>query len=341
MPRKKHDFTATEIKAGVFLLAAAVVFALFVGIVTNRLPSVSGKDFVVYFQDTGGLDEGADVRFGGFKVGRVNSIGLDPENQSRIRVGITVQDSVPVNEASEVLITSVTLTSARHVEIKTGESDAPLLVAGSVIPAKDGGLFSGVDAITQRVADLLEDVQTLIGVEAQQAVDEATGEPGELVTVAKLMSNVENILTEGEGLAVDIRSVVTDHRPDIDAVFEGIQGITDSATDIVSAVEDILQENRGNLSATTANVRAATDSLAPIMEDARALSGRIDGLADALQSTLDYATTFSNDASGLLGDNRPAMDDLVHELSEAVRYLKIFARTLAESPQSLVIGKPN
>jgi len=302
---------------------------------------VSGKTFVVYFQDTGGLDEGADVRFGGYKVGRVNAIGLDPEDQSRIRVMLTVAEGVPVNEDSEVLITSVTLTSARHVEIKTGSADAPLLAAGSAIPAQDGGLFSAVDTIAHRVAALLEDVQALVGVEAQQAIDEASGEPGELVTIAKLMKNVENILEEGEGLAMDVRSVVTDHRPDIDAVFEAVRGVTDTAQDIVAAVESIIDENQADIRAAVGNVRETTDNLGPIMADARALSGRIEALADALQNTLDFASVLSQDAAGLFGDNRPAVDDLVHELSEAVRYLKVFARTLAERPQSLVVGKGN
>lgn len=341
MPRKKHDFTATEIKAGVFVLAAAAVFILFTGVVLNYFPVVSGKPFVVYFQDTGGLDEGADVRYGGYKVGRVNSIGLDPANQSRIRVEITVADDVPVNEDSEVLITSVTLTSARHVEIKTGSPDAPRLAAGSVIPAQDGGLFTAVDTIAHRVAGLLEDVQTLVGVEAQQAVDEATGEAGELVTVAMLMTQVEDILEKGGSIAGEIDDVVTVHRKDIESVFEGIEGITGTAQDIVASIDGIIGENRGDIRAAVGNVREATDGLGPIMDDARALSGRIDSLADALQNTLDYATVLSGDAAGLLGDNRPAMDDLVHELSEAVRYLKIFARTLAERPQSLVVGKGN
>lgn len=341
MPRKKHDFTGTEIKAGIFFIAAVAVFILFFGVVTNQLPRATGKTFVCYFQDTGGLDAGADVRYGGYKVGRVTAIQLDPEDQSRIRVELTVDETVPVNEDSEVLITSVTLTSARHVEIRTGSSAAPLLAAGSVIPAKDGGLFTAVDVIADRVAGLLEDVQALVGVAEYTEAANGDTAPEELTTVAQLFKSVDTILLEGEGLAGDIRGIVSDRRPDIDAVFESIRGVAETAQEVVSAVDEIVGENRDDIRATVANVRSTTEELGPIMAEARAVAERVDALADALQQTLDFAVVLTGDAAGLLGDNRAAVDDLVHELGEATRYLKLFARTLAERPQSLVLGRGN
>jgi len=56
----------------------------------------------------GGLEPGATVRYaGGPKVGRVDSIRLDPQNPARLDVVFTVQSDLPVKTDSNVKIMSM------------------------------------------------------------------------------------------------------------------------------------------------------------------------------------------------------------------------------------------
>ena len=78
MPAKKNNFTATEIKAGVMVLASLLVMVFFVAAMRG---CGSGNEkmnrFSADFSSIIGLNLGADVRFGGVKAGKVLEIQRD------------------------------------------------------------------------------------------------------------------------------------------------------------------------------------------------------------------------------------------------------------------------
>ena len=91
MPVEKRNFTVTEIKAGIFVLAAALTLVGFVVVI--RGCGLGGEEvnrFTASFASINGLDLGAEVRFGGVKVGKVTEIEPDPEDRSQILVGFQV-----------------------------------------------------------------------------------------------------------------------------------------------------------------------------------------------------------------------------------------------------------
>lgn len=87
MAAKKDNFTATEIKAGVFVLVSIVILVALVAAIRGCRPrDISAKFYTASFTDIGGLNQRADVRFGGVKVGRVTAIEPDPDDRAMIRV---------------------------------------------------------------------------------------------------------------------------------------------------------------------------------------------------------------------------------------------------------------
>ena len=87
MPAKQHDFTATEIKAGILVLVSFFILVGFLVAIRGCRPQdESAKTFYAVFTDISGLNRGADVRFGGVRVGKVIAIEPDPEDRARIRV---------------------------------------------------------------------------------------------------------------------------------------------------------------------------------------------------------------------------------------------------------------
>src|SRR6202790_3826687 len=80
--------------AGGILLAA--VFAI------NGAFSNSAKTYHAHFQFAGGLEPGATVRYsGGPKVGRVESLRIDPQDPSHIDLAFSVQPAVIVKTDSK------------------------------------------------------------------------------------------------------------------------------------------------------------------------------------------------------------------------------------------------
>ena len=330
MPAKKHNFTGTELKAGALVLVSVTVLILFIAVIKGIRPPEKTRIFHAYFKDTAGLNKGADVRFGGAKVGRVNAITLDSADQSRIRVEAQIAENVPVNEKSKAYITQISLTAEMHLEITTGDKDAALLKDGGEIGLGAGGMFAQAQAF-------LDDAKELMGV--QEAKEKAQAAQEEMVTVASIFNTVDKTIEGGSDLVDDIRGVVGDTKDDVSKVLAKIQDIEDSSKTLISDLNGMLGENRASIKGALEGVQGIVEDVRPIVERVKGVSDRLDEMAAALQATLDNAKSLSGDTQGLIENNRPVIEDIVLDLRETVRYLKDFSRTMAEQPEAVIRGK--
>lgn len=337
MPAKKHNFTLTEIKAGVMVIVSLAVLGLFVAAITGMRPPEKVRKFNVYFKDTAGLNKGADVRFGGTKVGRVNAIELDPTDKTRLRVEAAVREGIPVNEKSEAFITQITLTSEKHLEITTGEAGVPLTADNGEIKSRAGSLFDQADELVAKVQARLDDVKELMGVEKAKQKEAATGE--EMATVASIMKTVDSAVQKGEGLVGDVRDVVSEKKADVTAILDKVKDLEDEAKKLVTDVDATLAENRESIKGALGGVKDIVEEAKPIIERVASLSDRLDEIADLLEGTLKNTEGLTGEAGGLIADNRPAIEDIIIDLRETVRYLKTFSRTMAEQPEAVIRGK--
>ncbi len=337
MPAKKHDFTGTEIKAGLLVLVSFAMLGVFLAAITGMRPPEETNTFYVKFTDTSGLNRSADVRFGGTKVGKVVEIALDPEDHSKLRVEAQVHKDVPVNKKSEAFITQTTLTSEMHLEITTGEKGAEILQSGGEIEQGAGGLFGQAEGLAQDVGKTIKMVNEILGVDKAKE-KEARGE-GEMVTVPDLFESLDVALKKGQGLVGDVRDVVAERKGDVEGIMKKVQEVEDSAKKLLDDVNDVLAENRESIQGAVSGVDAIIADAEPIVARVSDLSGKLEELADSLQGTLDNAQSVTGEAGGMVSDNRPVVEDIVLDLRETVRNLKTFSRTMAEQPQAVIRGK--
>lgn len=113
--------------AGLFtlaLLAAAVAAVLWFG--DKR--EVTLDYLVVTQQNVSGLSEQGQVRYRGIRVGRIESIRLDPQNARDILIRISIARDVPVTRATVARIGYQGMTGIAHVQLDdNGDDPAPLL----------------------------------------------------------------------------------------------------------------------------------------------------------------------------------------------------------------------
>ena len=328
MPAKKHDFTAAEIKAGVLVLSSIVVFAGFLAVIQGYRPPSEEHVFVCHFNDTLGLNKGADVRFGGLKVGRIRSIEADPDQREKIRVEAVVPPELHVNEESIAYVSQTTLTAEKHLEVTTGAPDAPLLADGAEIPVREGGLLDQAGQLAGTIQSAIHDVQALLGVEKAQRESES----GELkTTIATIMDDLDVAVEEGTGLVTDARDAVSQYRDDIDEILQRVKDVSASTDDLMTDIQGAIGESKGDL-------QAALKKVPPILDRVGSVSEELDSIVASLQETLDNAVLLSGEANGALVDNRPVLDDTLIDLRETVRHLRDFSRTISEEPQSVIRG---
>ena len=331
MAAKQHEFTATEIRAGALVLVSLLILIVFVAAVRGcRPPDESAKTFYASFSDIGGLNRGADVRFGGVKAGRVTAIEPDPDDWSRIRVTAEVRGDVPVNHGSVAGVGQVTLTTEKHLEISTGDGGQPLHDSGDTLTTRTAGGFldmPDLEGVSKRLEAALDGVITLLGVERarEQSPD---GEP-ELVDMARLFGSLEATLDQSTVAVQGVNSVIAENRAGLQEVVTRLIALEKAATELVGQLDATIAENRQPLHSSAVNLQRLTAEMSQSVEE----------MSATLQRTLQYLEDVGGNTSDLVERQRPTIDEILLNLQETTRNLKEFSRTLSERPEAIIRGK--
>lgn len=325
MPAKQHDFTATEIKAGIMVLASLIVLVGFLVAIRGCRPKdEAAKTFYAVFTDISGLNRGADVRFGGVRVGKVTAIEPDPDDRARIRVTTVVEGYVPVNHGSIATIEQVTLTTEKHLEISTGGAEQPLHESGDLLTSSGGGgLFDvpDLEGVTTRLETMLDGINALLGVSGPESdVDDPAA-----VDLAEVLASLKTTLDEGAETARSAGAVIDDNRAGIEEIVTRLAALEEAATEFMAQLNGVIEENRGSIHESFDNLEQ--------------LTGELNKRVDELTATLKYFQDLGGNSSDLLDDQRPTIEEMLLNLQETTRNLKEFSRILADQPDALIRGK--
>ncbi|MGI9491091.1 MAG: outer membrane lipid asymmetry maintenance protein MlaD [Geminicoccaceae bacterium] len=115
---------------GAVVLAVAIAF-FYYAYKSNNGSSSSGYDLFAQFDRIDGLDNGADVRIGGIKVGSVTKQTLDPATY-RAKVDFTVQDNVELPLDTSAAVMSDGLLGGKYLSLEPG-GDIDMLESGDEI----------------------------------------------------------------------------------------------------------------------------------------------------------------------------------------------------------------
>ena len=337
MAKKVNPVTIGAFVAGAVVLMALAMIVLGTGSMLEKK-----HRFLIYFRsDTNGLDEGADVRIGGVRVGKVVSmrVQIDPDSGLKIMPvvieifegSVRKATAEPVDLASDDWIKKTIADEGLKALLKsqsllTGKRYVDL----DILPDHKGYLFDGppVEAYPQipSVADEIEEMKSSVA----QTLEKINSIDFEGISkrLVDLLDHVDTKIAELELkkasdefvaagkeirlLAADAREVVADEN-------------------IKLALAD-LKEAMSSLKNTTASLDEKVD---PILEDFQK------AVADA-DKTLKKIETASGKFSALVdpeGAFGLRMNMAASEISQAARALRELSEFLKRNPNALITGK--
>jgi phospholipid/cholesterol/gamma-HCH transport system substrate-binding protein len=331
MPAEKTNYTVTEIKAGIMVLASIIVLAGFVAAIRGcGAGGVEMRRYSADFTSIDGLNLGAEVRFGGVKAGKVIDIGVHPDERSRIRVRFEVPANVPVNHGSVATIDQISLTTAMHLEISTGDGELPLHQDGdrieSINPATGAFGLPDLQGVVNRLEDVLDGLITLLGVERAEALAAATGD--EMVDLAEVTASLNETLNAGASALESLDGTISENRHELGQIVDRLAALEDAATELLGNLNAAIDENRQPLNRTVVNLEELSETAARQIEE----------LTASLAVTLQYLQEVSGNSSDLVEQHRPTLEQILVNLESTTRSLKRFSRALAEQPNALVRG---
>ncbi len=232
-------------------------------------------DYVVTFDGPiRGVQEAAEVRFNGIKVGEVTSIRLDPENPNKVLVYICVFEETPVDTASYAQLEPQGLTGLNIIQLFSGGSDLPLLkdVPGSREPYMVAGRGSQIDSLLTGGGSILESAEIalarLTDVMDEQAVGdfkkilshvevitrEYSNNPLTAERIEQTLSNIDKASKDVSIASLSVDQTAQDGR---DLMSEKVSPIIDEVSATIKLVDITLKDTQTLLATTNSTVASA------------------------------------------------------------------------------------
>jgi len=272
----------TRTQRGAYRVAvvAGVLALVLTGALWWLATPAAGTTITALFAKAVGVYPDSEVKVLGVGVGRITSV--EPAGD-RVRVRMTVDDSVPVPAGAHAVVVAPSLVSDRYVQLAPAYESGPRLASGAVIPLSRTDTPVELDDLTASVNDLA----TALGPNGANA-DGALSDV--LDTAAANLSGNGELFNETIHELSAATETLADSRGDLFATVDDLARFTEtlagsdaqvrSFNDQLAGVSDYLARDRDELA-------SALNSLGPALAD---VHGFIEGNRGALSSNVDKLT---------------------------------------------------
>ena len=153
---------------GLFVLVAGGILLVAVFAINGAFGRTANT-YHAYFQFAGGLEPGSAVRYsGGPKIGRVESLRIDPQDPTHIDLTFSVQPDVLVKTDTRVKIMSMSPLGDNHLELVPGSAQARTAPAGSLLASEK---YVDFNALTEQINNIAPQAQKLLYTLDERATD--------------------------------------------------------------------------------------------------------------------------------------------------------------------------
>jgi phospholipid/cholesterol/gamma-HCH transport system substrate-binding protein len=298
---------------GLFVLVAggllvAAVFAI------NGAFGHAANTYHAYFQFAGGLEPGSAVRYsGGPKVGRVESLRIDPNDPSHIDLTFSVQPDSLVKTDTKVKIMSMSPLGDNHLELIPGSPQAPIAPAGALLASEK---YVDFNALTEQINNIAPQAQKLLYTLDERATDlKVTLDRVNDLLNAQNRSNLSATIAETRGLVADSRPQVKTALQNVNDVTEKLKPLLDDFRKTSDQANEALTHIDSLVGETRPEVRQAIAQLRSTLKSLNELTGGLNQTVDVNSENIDQV-----------------LDNLLH----VTENLKEFTQTIKTRPYSLI-----
>ena len=242
---------ANALAAGLFVLVLGIATALAVWWFRQDREEVS-----YYLLETrsgvGGLNNEALVRYRGIRAGKVEKIGIDPQDSRFIVVRISLDDDITLTRGTTARLTMQGITGLTYISLDdAGDNPAPLTAPAGELPriTLQPSLF---DVLSVRATDVVQQFSTVVA-----RLDRVLND--------KNAANLERL--------IDNAAVASDGLRELPAVMAGLRSA-------------LSPENMKRLEATLVNLERTSGDAQPLVNEVRTLVNNLNHLSERVETLL-------------------------------------------------------
>ncbi|MEO8170605.1 MAG: MlaD family protein, partial [Oxalobacteraceae bacterium] len=248
----------------------------------------------------------AAVRYRGLEVGKVDSIGFNPQHPGEILVQISVDPQTPITQSTFGTLGYQGVTGIAYVDLDDDGSKPAALASNKLHPARIEIRPSILDKIQTRSAAILQQFETL------------TGNFNALLAPANQQKMIGAI----------------DHIGTAAAALEALPKQLEPTLAKLPALADDAQLALNSISALSKDASALTIDLAKTNRQLQAPGG-------PLTKITETADQYSAIADNIERDALPRINALTNEARAVMQTFNRSVEKLGENPQSILLGAPD
>ncbi|PEN14213.1 mammalian cell entry protein [Longibacter salinarum] len=297
-----------EIKVGLSIVVAAIVFFVGLRFLQNVPIFKSSYALQTEFQDAGGLVAGNPVQMKGVNIGTVESVKLDLSDQV-VRVIFRVEEDVKVPQGSFAEASGFSALSGVKLAITPGPASNPPVEPGSTLPGPpQGGILEQLSDAGPRLVSRADSTLTDASI-AMQALSEKVSNPtsnlNQLISALEQTGRNLERATDDEALGNTIENLEA-----VTADLRRLSGETQAAEDSLSEnnlgeIMARLNRSLNKLDRNLANLERSTTNLGEITDKINNGDGTAGRLINdpSLYNRLDSAAVQANELLRDLQEN--------------------------------------
>ncbi|MGA7795171.1 MAG: MlaD family protein [Candidatus Acidiferrales bacterium] len=298
---------------GLFVLVAGGILLVAVFAINGAFGGTA-RTYHAYFQFAGGLEPGATVRYsGGPKVGRVESLRIDPKDPTHIDLTFSVQPDVLVKTDSKVKIMSLSPLGDNHLELYPGSAQAGAAPAGSLLASEN---YVDFNALTEQINNLAPHAQQLV-----QTLDARATELKVTLDRVNDLLNAQNRSNLSATLA-QTRGLIADSRPQVHSALQHVNDLSEKLGPLI----DDFRKTSGQANEVLAHIDSTIGETRPEVRKA----------VTELRGTLKSLTELTGQLNQTLDVNSENIDQLLDNLRHVTENLKEFTETIKTRPYTLI-----
>lgn len=322
-----------RVLVGLFVVVAAAILS----VTTLAVWGGMGRSQIshrLYLKFSGGVQPGTPVRYGGLRIGTVRGVRIDPDDSTRIEINFAVDRDAPIKTDSVARLSSLGLLSDYYIEISTGTPQAARAVPDSVLRSTETtGLASIGDTIDSLVPQIHAALDKLtLNLEGLQTTISSAND----LLNGSNRANIRQALARANDLLSDRNR--------------------SSVAESLNNFNQLLAEARPKVSTGLDNLNNVTERLAPLLDDVRRTSARVDQtlvnvdsmLAEdrpdlkaslsELRQVLENSKTTIDQLQVIMSQNTGNIFEILENMRAATANVRSLTETIKSRPSSLIRG---
>jgi len=265
----------SQLRVGLTVLIASVTLAVLIFLMSGTGGWFTRKiTLYSYFDNAGGLREGAPVRLAGVDIGNVTAVrivGGKPMTPVEVTMKVNTKYSFSLRKDSVTLLTTAGILGETFVDVDSATAKGPPATSGDTLSARDQPQIEDVvrasQSTLQNMDSLLKRVDRIVAF-----IESGQGSIGKVIYDPALYNQLNATVAEFKGLVDDIQSGKGSLGPLLtsDEAYKKVI----AAIDKINVMVDDLQQGKGtagkllkdpelfdNANKAIANVRQLTDDI--------------------------------------------------------------------------------